>query len=155
MSDFTPTITDRSNLIGAIRELCLFDGSVSFEGDAFFQNYEAGLIAYEVDQFIISFFLKCSPKFSPNRPLVEKFVYTGEFSIGRKCEPTSVSNLDETFRHKYDLRLKECFDYLVSFLGRMTCAYGMSIVDCQCDYSLNRFDENIDFIVSNVTIEWE
>lgn len=155
MSDFIPTITERSNLIGAIRELCAFDGSASFEGDLFFQNYEAGLIKYEVDQFIVSFFLKCSPRFSPNRPLVEKFVYTGELSIGRKCETTTESILDETFRQKYDRRLKECFDYLVSILGRLSCHYGISITDCTCDYTLNRFDENIDFVVSNITIEWE
>lgn len=87
--------------------------------------------------------------------------YVGSISIGRKFESVEVeeivtnteSNLDETFKQKYDRRLLELSEILEMFVTLFSCEKQFKVPQFEYDFEINKFDEVIDFVSALVTFE--
>lgn len=79
---------------------------------------------------------------------IQEYEYTGLIMLGRKFDPTlTESSLDENFEQKWDNRLNELFSYLTNLMIDFTCVNGLSLELGKTDMILNKYDENVDFVV--------
>jgi hypothetical protein len=140
------------DLIGQLKSYADTQGWCFLYGDNFHQNYEAtrqdirkGDLILGADPFLATPSITQSGK-------VESIIYTGLIMLGRKYEDTSISSLDETYYQKYVNRLKELMQLLSTHLISFSCDNELTIESSQFELSINRLDENVDFVICSITL---
>lgn len=89
--------------------------------------------------------------------------YTGLLGLGIKKDADysiledakTNANLDETFKQKYDRRLKDLLQLFSNEMKMFACANNLQILDSSYVYDINKFDTNIDFVIGTFDIEQE
>ncbi len=143
---------ERYELLTKVREYCDNNGIVFIPGlDDAYQLRER-FDALASDQLILTFYHQASVPFNQaNGP--QDITYNCVFALGRKYEAEGTeSSLDETFEQKYDRRLKELSQLLEPMLTTIACENELLLGDMTMTYDLNKFDTNIDFVVTSIAI---
>ncbi|MCQ2608737.1 MAG: hypothetical protein MJ197_08640 [Bacteroidales bacterium] len=145
---------NKYDLIGVIRDYCQANNihyipSIS-EYDAYVNAVADGELYEEYDLIFCTFFT-LRPSFGGS--VVQSVTYNGTCALGRKREENTVSNLDETFIQKYDARLKNLTELLVSMLAEIACNVDGEITNCNLSYDINKLDLNADFIGCELSIK--
>jgi len=138
---------EQFDIIGALRTYCETN-EIKFiwQYDQFYANIEASQ-AYIPEELIMVVDLKPSPIFSGNK--IAQINYSGLFMLGRKFDENGIgTNLDEKAIEKYDNRLKELSQLLISHLATFKCSNELDVVVGQMEYIINLFDSNIDFVAA-------
>lgn len=142
---------DQFDLIGELSTYAAANGMQFISGANFYQNYEASQQEFGADQLILAARFDAAPKFSPGYK-IESITYTGALMLGRKFELTDThSNLDETFRQKYNARLLDLMTGLSGIISAFACANELEVTQCNYNMLLNQLDENIDFVEAVIT----
>ena len=92
-----------------------------------------------------------APVYSEANKLSE-IKYTGTIYIGRKFETNTAATLDETWFQKYTRRLQELSQLFSTHIEVISCAEELDIESVQLEMVINQLDENIDFVVANITL---
>ena len=94
---------------------------------------------------------------------INEILYTGQILLGRKFEQEldevdpaiivseSEASLDETYWQKYQRRLKELSQSLLTIIATIQCANELETTAFEIRFDINKFDTNIDFVVANIT----
>lgn len=71
-------------------------------------------------------------------------------------DPTGVkSELDETYQQKYDRRLFDMKQLMLTYVNAILCGSNIELVSFRMSEQINQTDENIDFITCDITLEHE
>lgn len=141
---------DNYNLIGELAAYAAANGMVFLSGANHYQNYEASQAAYNEDQLVLTADFDAAVSFGIGLG-VSAITYSGVMALGRKFEPTTVSELDETFIQKYNRRLYELMQMLGTAIAAFACDNELEVTQCAFRMELNKFDTNIDFVAASVT----
>lgn len=144
---------DSFDLIGTLSDYAATNSWVFLYGDDAMTNYEATKKSIADDQLILSCYpFLAAPVFTNNNKLIQ-ITYSGIVMLGRKFESVegTTSNLDETHIQKYTRRLKELSQTLSTNLTLFACDNELDLINIQFELSINKFDENIDFVAATVS----
>jgi hypothetical protein len=98
---------------------------------------------------------------------INKYSVSGQIALGQKREAVTTgvapnqttieteSNIDETFMQKYDRRLKNLMIDISNVIQKLACDNEMDIISLNFDYDINALDLNADFIIANITLEYD
>lgn len=138
------------NFYGKLQEYCKEHKIFLALGEQEYANYISDAKCYEAYDMIMCADLRLTPVF--NESSVQDVTYTGTIALGRKREENTQSTLDELFHQKYERRLKDLTEILVSMLEEFMCSEGIDVRRCEISYRINVYDVNIDFVSANVSI---
>lgn len=80
--------------------------------------------------------------------------YSGFMMLGRHCEESTSSSIDETQEEKYDRRLKFLISKLASIIGALQCSNDLEITNTiEIEEIINEFDENLDCVQTNISFK--
>lgn len=139
---------NKLNLIGTLRDYCIENNIYFIPGPQDYVNAVADNSIYSAYDLVLIASLLFEPIFGDNS--LESVTYTGTIALGRKREETTVSSLDETFEQKYDRRLLDLSEELVSILQELSCKEDIEITRCQIAYQINQYDLNLDLVSANI-----
>jgi hypothetical protein len=145
------------NIIDIIEDYCTnttgftsHSGITYIMGTESYVNAVADGIQYEDGQLIMLANFNAIPVISDGR--VTKTSYPGLLGIGRKRESDeSVSSLDETYKQKYDRRLRELSNLIVEIISEIACSYELDVQNINIKFEINNFDLNADFVMATLT----
>ena len=138
-------------LIGAIADYAAAESMAFLFGESWYQNYEASQIEYADGQYILGCDFDARPSFGKGGG-IGSVEYNGVLMLGIKFDAASTfSNLDETKKQKYDIRLESLSTKLAEVIVEIACANELDIINCIFRLDVNKFDENIDFVAATVT----
>lgn len=145
------------DFIGYLKDWCTENKVFLIAGPESYQNAVADEHIYEDYDLIMCASLTINPMFTETG--ANSCSYNGSIGFGRKREITdsenTVSNLDETFDQKYERRLLDLTETLVAFLEDLQCNEDADIRSCIINYSLNRYDLNADFVIADVSLQFD
>lgn len=138
------------NFYGKLQEYCKQHKIFLALGEQEYANYISDKKCYDAYDMIMCADLRLTPVF--NESSVQDVTYTGTIALGRKREENTQSTLDELFHQKYERRLKDLTEILVSIFEEFMCTEEITINRCEISYRINVYDVNIDFVSANVSI---
>ncbi|MCK9281337.1 MAG: hypothetical protein M0P71_12000 [Melioribacteraceae bacterium] len=143
---------DNFTILSVIKDYATTQGWHFLSGNNFNQNYEASQNTYNPGDLVLTADFDAIPIFGEGNSISE-IRYTGIIALGRKVEDDDLtrSNLDETFWQKYELRLEALMTLLSTAIISIGCENNMTVQDVRFRMELNKFDTNIDFVVTPVT----
>lgn len=140
------------DIIGAIQTYCTSKGHKFIAGNDFYANYEADqLTLTNLTKIVVADFT-CQPDLTNGK--FTNIRYSGTIMFGQKFDSTlsgTMSNLDETFKQKYDRRLLSLITGLATLIAEVACSNELTAENILMSMSLNKFDTNIDFVFADVT----
>jgi len=138
---------DRFNILGELRTYAENLGMIfSWQYDEFYTNIQT-MQPYDNEQLILVADLKPTPQI--NGASIGDIEYNGMLMIGRKFDSDGIaSSLDEKAMQKYDRRLLELTNLLVTHASIFACKNELLLELGSIDYLFNAFDSNIDFVVA-------
>lgn len=139
-------------LISELREYCKNNGIYFICGNDAYVNAVADRHTYDKNELILIAELDMDVNLGGS--VVQSVTYKGTIALGRKCEDTTTASLDETFLQKYDNRLLELCDLLVSLIKEISCTNGGTVNTLSLKYDINKFDLNADFVAGTIDIEF-
>ena len=78
--------------------------------------------------------------------------YVSLMALGRKFDAdTTGSSLDETYKQKYDRRLKDLEATLANSLAEFACDNQLDVTTTGINNDINVYDTNIDFVITTAT----
>jgi len=148
------------NLVKLFDDQAKKDKYLFLYGAREFLNYDLSNEALGIGKFLIAMF-----------PIIERVTgitndhyphtYRADITIwmGRKFEYNSVyvtgSDLDETYRQKYDRRLFACKQELESYIKKALCQTDLRLISMRINEAINEFDENVDFVGCDLVVEYD
>lgn len=93
--------------------------------------------------------------------IINTTIYNSILMLGRKVdyneegEPTTYANLDETFYQKHERRLEDMENDMLGFITTLGCEDKFTILSHRIFSEINRFDENIDVLMCEISFEYE
>lgn len=142
----------RYGLIDVLSDYCRSNGIYFICGNDAYVNAVADRHVYDKNELIL--IAELDMDVNLNGKFVSSVDYKGTIAIGRKCEDTETSSLDETFMQKYKARLRELCDLLVSLLTEISCQNEGTINSLSLKYDINKFDLNADFVAGSIDISF-
>lgn len=139
---------DRFDIVNQLKDFASSKGWHFIYGSTEYAN--ADKHAYAVDEMVLVCELSLNPKYAEGGGL-DAMEYSGLIMLGRKCEATTRSKLDETMQQKHDRRLRDLWEALTMSLGAFACSNSLSISANGGEQLINFFATNIDFVKYNVT----
>lgn len=139
-------------LIDTIEQYCEANDIVFILGSQDYQNLEADIYGYKNGQLI----LLCDISYSVNiySGSVTGYSYNVTLGLGRKFDPDGdEAGLDEYYKQKYHLRLRDLSDKLNEIIGNIACLGDFSVNSFNVKYDINKFDLNADFVVGSGVIQ--
>lgn len=139
-------------LIDTIEQYCEANDIVFILGTQDYQNLEADIYGYKNGQLI----LLCDVNYSVNiySGSVTGYSYNVTLGLGRKFDPDGdEAGLDEYYKQKYHLRLRDLSDKLNEIIGNIACLGDFSVNSFNIKYDINKFDLNADFVVGSGVIQ--
>lgn len=138
------------NFYGKLQEYCKEHKIFLALGEQEYANYISDKKCYDAYDMIMCADLRLTPVF--NEISVQEVTYKGTIALGRKREENTQSTLDELFHQKYERRLKDLTEILVSIFEELMCSEEIYVRRCEISYRINVYDVNIDFVSANVSI---
>lgn len=140
------------DIIGVLRTYATAKGWVFLSGENSYKNYE--LTQASLTKGKIVFAAECKSDVEQKNKTIIKIKYTCSLMLGEKTEATgiAVSSMDETYIQKYDARLLALTTLLATTIGDIACTNQLDISNYTMEENLNTFNENLDFIVTTVTL---
>lgn len=139
-------------LIDTIEKYCEDSDIVFILGTQDYQNLEADIYGYKNGQLI----LLCDVSYSVNiySGSVTGYSYNVTLGLGRKFDQDGdEAGLDEYYKQKYHLRLKELSEKLNEIIGDIACLGDFTVNSFNVKYDINKFDLNADFVVGSGVIQ--
>jgi hypothetical protein len=129
--DFRPVLADPNSIQYEIQQLCLVDSeNVLYIRDDGFQLQKTDQM-YNGD-----------------------INYSLSLLLCRKSEAETVSSVSETFQQKYDNRLKDLKELMITFLGtKLLCSNDIEVMTNNCKFIKNIFSVNVDGVNCDLTIQ--
>lgn len=149
-------------LIDAISDYCEKKGHIFIAGGDEYRAFRNILIdnpEYVSNQLIVFAGFETTPKMFNNRAVGVS--YSGVLGVGRKSETNeeteeeTISNLDETYKQKYDLRLSALATELMTLIFDVCCSNEIECTRVVFGDKINQTDLNADFVEAQITIEQE
>jgi hypothetical protein len=141
---------ERNDLIGTLSSYCEEHNIIFLPGAEYLQNIDISNVTINVDQYILSVMFECDKTVSNNR--VTDRTYNGVMRLGRKLEVNTMSTLDETYLQKYSARLLDLENALEDLIQTIACENELLIKNYKTLSELNKFDENLDFVVAQIQL---
>jgi hypothetical protein len=142
---------EQFDLIGQLHRQAKANGWAFAAGDNFYKNIALASQDLETGQLVLTCEFNAFPTI--RNSVVTEIRYDGALMLGRKQDNDGVeASLDEEFLDKYDRRLLELMQYLISFIGTFTCENELEITAMELIQQINTFDSNIDFVGGNITL---
>ena len=138
------------DIIGTLRTYAAAKGWIFLSGASWYQNYQATQANLTVSTIVLGVDFDASPTIINKS--ITSIRYRGTMMLGRKKETTTESSQDETFIQKYDNRLLALTPLLASTIGDVACTNELEVTSCDFKLGLNMLDENLDFVIGNVTL---
>lgn len=139
-------------LIDTIEKYCEDSDIVFILGTQDYQNLETDIYGYKNGQLI----LLCDVSYSVSiySGSVTGYSYNVTLGLGRKFDPDGdEAGLDEYYKQKYHLRLRDLSDKLNEIIGDIACLGDFSVNTFNVKYDINKFDLNADFVVGSGVIQ--
>jgi hypothetical protein len=117
--------------------------------DEFYANLEVQ-DEYINGQLVLTADVKSNPTIVNGQ--VTTITYTALLALGRKFDDDGeVASLDESYKQKYDRRLKDLESALASTIGTVACSNELDVTNTDFISDINVYDTNIDFIITTAT----
>lgn len=117
--------------------------------DDFYTNIEAQK-EYSSGELILTADYQSLPAIKNGR--VVGVTYVSLLALGRKFDGDgTAASLDETYRQKYDRRLKELESQLASALAEFSCTNELDVTTTGINNDINVYDTNFDFVITTAT----
>lgn len=117
--------------------------------DDFYANIEAQK-DYAPGELVLTVDYNSLPVINNGR--VTSITYTSLMALGRCFDiDTTKASLDETFRQKYDRRLKELESELANSIAEFACTNELEVSLTPMNSDINVYDTNIDFVITTAT----
>lgn len=146
------------DIIDIFQEFCDDNKITLLTGPESYVNSVIDSEVYKNNDLVMILDLTETPYFQNKR--IYKSVYQGVVALGRKRETDVLnpwieteSSLDETFKQKYNNRLKDLSNKIKEYLQSISCEYDFDILDLVLSYDLNKFDLNADFVIGTISFE--
>ena len=150
-------MNDIFGLISYLSNWCKNNGVYFCAGPEQYNNIVLDNNIYENFDLILCVAMNMTPKYSEGG--LQSVTYQGSLALGRKREMTDEENtessLDEDFMQKYSRRLEDLTGKLNDLLISLQCEQEAYIDNCTMNYVLNKYDINVDFVNSTVSIRFE
>jgi hypothetical protein len=142
---------EQFDLIGQLYRQAKANGWAFAAGDDFYKNIELANQQLEAGQLVLTAEFNAFPTITNGRAV--EIRYDGSIMLGRKQDNDGIeASLDEDYMDKYNRRLLELMQYLVSFIGTFACDNELDIVSMEIVNSINTFNSNIDFVGGNISL---
>lgn len=139
-------------LIDTIEEYCDNNGIKFIIGTEDYQNMEADIYGYKDGQLILLLDTTYSVNIYSGQ--TTGYTYQATIALGRKFDPDGdEAGLDEFYKQKYHLRLRELSDKLNEIIANIACLGDFSVNSFNVKYDINKFDLNADFVVGSGVIQ--
>ena len=118
--------------------------------DNFEANIETGETVYPAGVCVLTYDYTLQPTLVNGRVTA----WRGEamLALGRKAETTTSAEISETHKQKYERRLKYLSEELVAGISDLSCASGHTVALQPIAFQINKFDTNIDFAYTRITL---
>ena len=142
-------------LIDTLRQYCTDNNIIFVYGN---EDYSNAVLQWEVDtgnpltdgQLVLFAGFEYIPILINS--VIDSIQYSGFLSLGRHCETTTSSSLDETPIQKYDRRIKDLLQRYVQIISEFSCANGLEVLGgITISEKLNVYDQNMDTVGSTIT----
>ena len=148
MLDIVATFEDQSDTLG-----------YKFQyGTTPFQNYELTMNDLTQGESVVMMLPVVESALNiVHSSVINRLQSTITFLLARKFDPddTTVSELDETYRQKYDRRLFALKQDAVSFINGILCAESIELTSFRMVEEINTYDENVDGVLCDLTVSYE
>ena len=138
------------DIIGVLRTYAASKDWVFLSGPDWSKNWELTQATLTSGKYILGVDFDATPTI--RNKLVGQIKYNGTILLGEKFESTTESSLDELFIQKYDRRLLTLTGALAAMVGDVACSNELDVDSINIKLALNKFDENIDYAIAEVTL---
>jgi hypothetical protein len=121
-------------------------------------NYETSHKDLELgDKLLLMFPFTESAQINTNLNVIGKWRFNTQIWLGQKFDVDgstgTYSELDETYEQKYERRLLGLRGTVREMFKDLLCVGGYEMINIQITREVNEFDENLDFVVVNLTVD--
>lgn len=138
------------DIIGVLRTYAASKSWIFLSGPDWSKNWELTQATLTANKYILGVDFDATPTI--RNKLIGQIKYSGTILLGQKFESTTESSMDEVFIQKYDRRLLNLTQQLASMVGDIACSNELDVDSINIKLALNKFDENIDYAIADVTL---
>lgn len=140
-------------IIDILRDYCAANGIVFLYGSQSYRNAIADRDKYQNSERVMIADFRARAEYSNTSR--SGLSFAGIIGLGQVREENTRASIDEMYLQKYDRRLKDLAQGLEDLLKSMSCNNDLDITSAEYILDINKMDINADFVICNITLEYE